>query len=140
MKPPSRFSWPYTALGNGLLNDRGKFNAPIRPWREDEPAPGGSTVKLWTFPSRRVQVEGRIDTLIRNFARYLAYYDEHTPFGVKNPDQLNFHLATIQRRLEVGSAYLAATDPEFLKKFIPHFAELGHRTPSLSIGFLPCVC
>jgi hypothetical protein len=112
---PSRFSWPDTALGNGLLNDRGKLNAPIQPWRQDEPAREGSTMKPWTFPSRRIQVEGRIDTLIRSFARYLAYYDEHTPFGVKNPDQLKFHLATIQRRLEVGSAHLAATDPEFLE-------------------------
>jgi hypothetical protein len=42
-------------------------------------------MRPWTFRSRRVQIDERIETLIKIFEDYLKYYDEHTPFGTRNP-------------------------------------------------------
>lgn len=62
---------------------------------------------------RKTRIEARIGTLIGDFAYYLSCYDARTPFD--NPDQLNRHVRTIRLRRELGSAYKAATNPEFCK-------------------------
>lgn len=61
--------------------------------------------------TRKFRVEERVQRLIADFDHYLNWYDEHVPFD--RPDQLNSHIGTISRRLMVGTAAAAATDPEF---------------------------
>ena len=60
---------------------------------------------------RKSLIEKRVQRLIANFEHYVNYYDGHVPFG--RPDQLNSHLATIQRRLDLKTAAAAAADSGF---------------------------
>jgi hypothetical protein len=64
-------------------------------------------------PDRKTRIERRIEKLIQDFDRYVRWYDRYTPFN--KPDQLSFHVTTIRRRRELGSAALAATDSQFCR-------------------------
>jgi hypothetical protein len=54
-----------------------------------------------------------VNKLAANFTFYLKYYADHCPFTKFG--QLEYHLETIRRRLELGSARAALEDEAYLR-------------------------
>jgi hypothetical protein len=63
--------------------------------------------------SRLKKREELISRLIGDFGRFLELYDRHVPFS--RYGQLEFHVNTIAKRRELGSARAAISDTPFLK-------------------------
>jgi hypothetical protein len=64
-------------------------------------------------PVRGLDQVGLGKALVQNFAEWLAYFDRRGPFI--RTGQLEYHIKTIQRRYELGSAAKACSDELFLK-------------------------
>jgi len=63
--------------------------------------------------AERVSEYPFVNRLIDNFAFFLKYFTDHCPFT--KPGQLEYHLETIRRRQDLGSARAALQDKVYLK-------------------------